>query len=116
MSLIAAAAAAKRKAQAKRRRSPETHPSIDKASSAAGSKGEASPAPGSDTEEVVQSGDEIDAHMVVVMRKLDEIIESGWETLLAGNITSQTCTHTCIDNHNLITCGRHGYTAKNHTI
>jgi len=35
---------------------------------------------------------------------------------LAGNITSQTCTHTCIDNHNLITCGRHGYTAKNHTI
>jgi len=37
-------------------------------------------------------------------------------TPLAGNITSQTCTHTCIDNHNLITCGRHGYTAKNHTI
>ena len=37
-------------------------------------------------------------------------------SLLAGNITSQTCTHTCIDNHNLITCGHHGYTTKNHMI
>jgi len=40
----------------------------------------------------------------------------GYSTPLVGDVTSQTCTHTCIDNHNLITCGRHGYSAKNHTI
>ena len=77
---IAAAAAAKRKvqAQAQGKARPVTLPSIHKALSAAGSEGEASPAPGSDTEEVVQSGDEIDAHMASVMRRLDEIIEGGW--------------------------------------
>lgn len=77
---IAAPAAAKRKAQAQERGGPESLPSNDKASSAVGSEGEASSAPESDIEDIVQSGDEVDAHMASAMRRLDEFIESGWGT------------------------------------